>query len=56
MNKFIIKDWTGKVCFHGKTFDDFEGAWGYVRAQYEDLDEEEFDEQMGEYHVEEVGK
>lgn len=30
MPKFIIKDWTGKVCFQGKTFPSFEDAWGFI--------------------------
>lgn len=28
--KFIIKDWTNKTCFHGKTFNTFEDAWEYI--------------------------
>ena len=47
--KYIIKDWTGKVCFHGKTFDDFEDAWGFIREFH--ADDEEY---WQEYHVEEL--
>ena len=50
--RYIIKDWTGKVCFHGKEFDDFETAWGYLRDMYANLDEADFDEALGEYFVE----
>ena len=51
---WIIKDWTGKVCFHGKEFPDFESAWGFIREypEYENLSDDEFDEAMGEYFVE----
>lgn len=48
---FIIQDWTGKVCFHGKEFEGFEEAWGYIYDQYRHLPENEFNEQMGEYYV-----
>jgi hypothetical protein len=29
--KYKIIDWAGNVCFHGKTFPDFEDAWGFIR-------------------------
>lgn len=54
MNKFIIKDWTGKVCFFGKEFECFEEAWDFIYDFYKDLSEHDFNEQMGEYFVEEV--
>lgn len=53
--KFIIKDWMNNTCFHGKTFEGFEEAWGFIYEFHKDLSEQEFDEQMGEYYVEEVG-
>ena len=28
--RYIIKDWTGKVCFFGKTFKTFEDGWAYI--------------------------
>jgi len=36
--KFIIKDWADNVMFKGKTFKDFDDAWGYI---YENVDDEE---------------
>lgn len=27
---FIIKDWTGKICFGGIEFNTFEDAWGHI--------------------------
>jgi hypothetical protein len=60
MKKFIIKDWTGKICFHGQTFDSFEDAWGFLYEKYEHLkvgdDEKEYNEALGEYHVETEGE
>lgn len=66
-NKFIIKDWAGNVMsengkfysarspwLHPKLFPDFEDAWGYLFELFDHLPEEEFDEQMGEFYVEEV--
>ena len=47
--KFIIKDWAGNICFHGKQFPDFEDAWGFIREVHAD------DEEMWqEYEVEEA--
>lgn len=50
---WIIKDWTGndKTAFYG-TFDSFEDAWSALYEAFADLDENEFNEQMGEYYVE----
>lgn len=28
--KFIIKDWTNKICFKGQEFGSFEDAWGFI--------------------------
>lgn len=28
--KFRIEDWTGKVCFAGKTFDTFDDGWSFI--------------------------
>jgi hypothetical protein len=30
METYQIKDWTGKVCFFGQTFESFEDAWGFI--------------------------
>ncbi len=49
--RYIIRDWANNVCFKGKTFKTFEEAWGFLYEKYDHLDEEEFDEQMGEYEV-----
>ncbi len=52
--KFIIEDWAGNICFNGRKFKTFEDAWGFLYDFYRDLPDHEFDEQMGEYYVEEV--
>ena len=44
---FIIRDWTNKICFHGKEFPSFEDAWGYIR----EVEPEE--EAWEDYYVEE---
>lgn len=54
MPKFIIKDWADNVCFHGKSFDDFESAWEFLYEYYENLSDKAFEEQMQEYSVVEV--
>lgn len=52
--KFIVKDWTGKTLdYYGKS-DCFEDAWSKVYENFAHLTEAEFDEQIGEFHVEEV--
>ena len=51
MTKWIIIDDYYKICFHGKEFDDFEDAWGFIRETFDHLENEEFDEEMGEYSV-----
>jgi hypothetical protein len=51
--KFIIEDWAGNHCFRDKEFSSFEDAWGFLYKKYEHLSEKEFDDQMGEYFVEE---
>jgi len=52
MEKFIIEDWAGNICFKGKRFKTFADAWGYINEIYEHLCEEKFNEQMQEYFVE----
>lgn len=56
MSKFIIKDWADNICFKGKKFDTFEEAWGFIYEKYEHLEERDFDEQMSEYEVMQVGE
>lgn len=51
MSKFIIQDWAGNVCFSAKEFDSFEDAWGFIYEKFDHLDEDAFDEEMGEYSV-----
>ena len=48
---FKIKDWAGNVCFDGKTFPDFESAWGFIYEYYMHLPEPEFADQMSEFEV-----
>ena len=40
MAKWIIKDWTAKVCFLGVTFDSFEEAWDYIYVNDPEPDED----------------
>lgn len=28
--KYVIKDWTNKICFGGQCFASFEDAWGFI--------------------------
>ena len=66
MNTYIIQDWTGKTCFDGKEFSDFETAWGFIREQIEgwlakgglagEAYEEAYNEWCGEFYVEEKSK
>ena len=30
MTKWVILDWTGQLCFGGKTFDTFDDGWAYI--------------------------
>lgn len=53
---YIVKDWTGKkINFYGE-FEHFEDAWGAIRENFSHLNEEDFDEQMGEFYVEIKGE
>lgn len=49
--KFIIRDWANNICFNGKTFPSFEDGWGFIREQFAHLEEDAFNEEMGEYWV-----
>lgn len=60
---YVIRDWTGKICFGGIMFDDFEDAWGFIEEQIESLvehhtdedqREKEFNDWCGEFYVEEI--
>lgn len=62
-NKYIIQDWAGNVMKEKAKsgllvdleFNDFEDAWAYLYEKHSDLNEEQFDEQMGEFEVLERG-
>ena len=55
MKTYKIFDWAGndKTEYYG-TFEHFEDAWGRLYAEFEGLSEVDFDEQMGEFYVEEI--
>lgn len=54
---WIIKDWTGKICFGGKEFDCFDDGWAHI---YENDPEPEpdsprwMDGWYDDYYVEEI--
>lgn len=50
---YIIKDWAGndKTSYYGK-FETFEDAWGRLYEEFDNLSEDDFNEQMGEFYVE----
>lgn len=52
--KYHIEDWAGNLCFAGRTFNDFEDAWGFIYQTFDHLNEDDFNEQMGEFEVMEV--
>lgn len=57
MSKFIIKDWAGNICFHGKTFRSFEDGWGYIYEkdpEPEESDSNWLDGWYDDYYVTEV--
>lgn len=49
--KYIIRDWAGNLCFHGKEFPTFEDAWGFLYEKFPNGDE---DRTFDDYFVEEV--
>ena len=53
--KYEIIDWASNEMFGGKQFDSFEEAWGFLYEKFDHLPEKEFNEEMGEYEVVEVG-
>lgn len=54
--KYIVKDWAGNTLDFYGTFEDFEDAWGAIRENFAHLNEHDFNEQMGEFYVEEIKK
>jgi hypothetical protein len=48
--KYIIKDWTSKLCFSGVTFDSFEEAWDYI-YEHDPMPEIEDDNWFSDYYV-----
>jgi hypothetical protein len=61
-NKWIIQDWTGKTCFHGKSFKSFDDAdcflTEFIEKTYPDTveNDERYSEERGEYYIDEVNK
>lgn len=55
MKKYAIYDWAGnnKTDYYG-TFDSFEDAWDALYTEFSDLDDDAFEEQMGEFFVEAI--
>lgn len=49
--KYIIKDWANNEMNFGD-FKTFEDAWSFIYEKYQDLNEEDFNDQMSEYFVE----
>ena len=54
MAKHIIKDWAGNTCFFGKTFESFHDADSFLSEKFGHLPDEEYEEERGEYYIEEV--
>lgn len=52
---FIIEDWAGNHCFQGRVFDTFTDAWGFLYSISDSLNEADFNAEMSEYEVVEVG-
>lgn len=50
---FVIKDWAGNTCFHGKTFKTFDDADSFLSERFEHLSDEDYEEERGEYWIEE---
>jgi hypothetical protein len=50
--KYAVYDWTGRRMTYYGEFESYEDAWGRIYEEFEDLDEKEFEEQMGEFYVE----
>lgn len=47
--RYVIKDWTGKECFHGKRFKTFDDAWGFLLETFPNGDD---DNTFDDYFVE----
>jgi len=54
MKTYKIFDWAGNnlTSYYG-VFASFEEAWGALYEEFDGLNEEDFNEQMSEFHVEE---
>lgn len=48
---YIIKDWAGNTCFHGKTFKSFDDAEEYLSLKFEHLTDKAYNEERGEYWI-----
>lgn len=53
--KYIIQDWAGNTCFFGKTFKSFHDADSFLSEKFEHLSDRAYEEERGEYYIEEVG-
>lgn len=52
MTTYQIQDWTGKICFGGKTFNSFEEGWDHIYKN--DEQPEDDDHYYDDYYVEPV--
>lgn len=51
--KYVVTDWTGRTLEYYGESTSFEDAWTKVYGNFQDLEESKFEEQMGEFNVEE---
>lgn len=52
---FKIFDWAGNdMTYYYGTFESFEDGWGAIYENFNHLNEDDFNEQMSEFYVEEV--
>jgi hypothetical protein len=52
--KYIIKDWTGRILFDGKEFDDFYEAWDFIYEADPHTADNFDDHYYDDYYVEEM--
>lgn len=52
--KYVIQDWTGKVCFDGRTFDTFDDAWGFIYENDPQPEDDDSEHWFDDYCVEET--
>ena len=59
MTTYQIQDWTGKICFGGKTFESFEEGWDHIYQndpEHEEGSLEWIDGWYDDYYVEVVAE